>query len=245
MQVVRFVLDLLFPRRCPVCDEPVRHVLIKPKNSHCDEGLICVPCYAKLSYLFEPMCMKCGKQLRENEIEYCQDCAERDHLFDRGFALYDYEKIAGAVYRFKYKGRREYADFFGMEISKRLGADILRLKPDCLIPVPLHRKRLRVRGYNQAGELAKVISRTLKIPYDEKLIMRVRATLPLKNLKLKERQNNLKKAFKITGNDVKLDKVVIIDDIYTTGSTIDAMAEELRSIGVSKVYFVALSIGKA
>jgi ComF family protein len=227
------VLNLLFPRRCPICDEPVR----------IGEGLACAACLPRISYLGEPTCLKCGKN-SAGDAEFCPDCAERSHHFDRGIALFEYQSIAGAVYRFKYSGRQEYAEFFGAEISQKLADDIRRLKPDCLIPVPIHKKRLRSRGYNQAAELAKVISRHLSIPVDDKLVKRIKVTAPLKNLNLKERQNNLKKAFKIIRNDVKLDRVIIIDDIYTTGSTIDAMAKELRNIGVSKIYFVALSIGK-
>ena len=232
LNIIQMLLDIFFPRRCPICDEP-----LKPGGI-----LACPPCLKRVSYLTEPTCLKCGKKIAET-AEFCGDCSARSHHFDRGIALFDYQSIAGAIYRFKYKGRQEYAEFFGAEISKRLGADILKLKPDCLVPVPIHKRRLNSRGYNQATELAKVISRHLEIPYDDKLMKRVQATIPLKSLKLKERQNNLKKAFKIVRNDVKLDRVVIIDDIYTTGSTIDAMADEFKRIGVSKVYFVALSIG--
>jgi len=225
-------LDLLFPRRCPFCDEP-----LKPGKE-----LVCPPCRTRISYLTEPTCLKCGKKVKDT-VEFCEDCSGRSHHYDRGIALYEYQGLEGAIYRFKYKNRREYAEFFGKEISEKLGVEILRFKPDCLVPVPIHRKRLRSRGYNQAEELARIISGQLKIPYDSKLIKRVQATAPLKNLKLKERQNNLKKAFKINRNDVKLDRIIIIDDIYTTGSTIDAMAKEFRQIGVNKIYFVALSIG--
>jgi ComF family protein len=228
------LLDLLFPRRCPLCDEPVR----------LREGLACTACLAHISYISEPFCLKCGKRLPD-EREFCHDCAERSHHFERGLALFEYRSVAGAIFRFKYKGRQEYAEFFGAEISNRLGREIQSLEPDCLIPVPIHRKRLRKRGYNQAALLAQAISHHLQIPVAENLITRVRATTPLKNLNLQERQNNLKKAFKISQNDVKLKAVVIVDDIYTTGSTIDSMAEELKLAGVEKVYFLALSIGRS
>jgi ComF family protein len=228
------LLDLLFPRRCPLCDEPVR-----PR-----EGLACTACLARVSYISEPFCLKCGKHIPD-EKEFCHDCTERSHHFERGLALFEYQSVAGAIFRFKYKGRQEYAEFFGAEISKRLGREIQSLKADCLVPVPIHQKRLRKRGYNQATLLAEAISRHLQIPVEEKLITRIRATTPLKNLNLQERQNNLKKAFKILRNDVKLKTVIIVDDIYTTGSTIDSMAEELRLAGIERVYFLALSIGKS
>jgi ComF family protein len=226
-------LDLLFPRRCPICDEPVR----------VGDGLACAACLPRLSYIGEPFCLKCGKKLAD-PTEFCTDCTERGHLFDRGFALYEYPSIAGSVYRFKYKNRQEYADFFGAEICRHLGREILELAPECLIPVPIHKKRLQSRGYNQASLLAQVISRHLDIPLEDGLIARTRATAPQKKLNLAERQNNLKKAFIITQNDVKLERVMIVDDIFTTGSTIDVMAEELKSVGIRKIYFVALSIGK-
>ena len=91
--------------------------------------------------------------------------------------------------------------------------------------------------------LAREVGSRLNIPVNTELIKRVRKTAPMKNLSAKERQNNLKKAFKICHNDVKLSTIIIIDDIYTTGSTIDAMAYELRQTGVKNIYFAALAIG--
>ena len=112
------------------------------------------------------------------------------------------------------------------------------------MPVPVHAARKRERGYNQAEALAGEIGRRMGIPVDFRLIKRVKKTLPQKLLDDRERQNNLKRAFKIARNDVKLKRVVIIDDIYTTGSTIDACALELKRAGVEKVYFIAIAIGK-
>ena len=82
------------------------------------------------------------------------------------------------------------------------------------------------------------------IPLVTNLIMRVHKTVPMKDLSVRERQNNLKKAFKICRNDVKLSTIIIIDDIYTTGSTIDAMSYELRKAGVERIYFMSLAIGR-
>ncbi len=182
--------------------------------------------------------------LRTEDAEYCHDCGSKHHIYDRGMALYDYHSIADSIYRFKYKGRREYAQFYGEEICRHLGPDIKRLMPDALIPVPIHRKRKQARGYNQAAVLAQAVSQGLNIPMEEKLISRQRMTTPQKALSGQERQNNLKKAFKIHQNDVKLNTIIIVDDIYTTGSTIDAMAEELRRSGISRIYFIALAIGQ-
>ena len=111
------------------------------------------------------------------------------------------------------------------------------------MPVPVHPSRKRKRGYNQAELLAGVISRRTGIPVRQDLIVRQKKTVPQKELDEKQRQNNLKKAFKIIKNDVKLDTIVIIDDIYTTGSTINAMATMLHIAGISRIYYAALAIG--
>ena len=99
------------------------------------------------------------------------------------------------------------------------------------------------RGYNQAELLALEIGKQLGIRVENNWLIRTKNTVPQKLLNGQERQNNLKKAFKAGQNDVKLNAIVIIDDIYTTGSTIDAMAAVCRQQGVSRIYFAALSIG--
>lgn len=155
-----------------------------------------------------------------------------------------YQSVAGSLYRFKYAGRQEYARFYAEAIVEKLGEAIRAWKSDALVPVPIHRTRRRERGYNQAELLAREIGRRMDIPVDSHVIRRVKKTLPQKQLDDAERQNNLKRAFKIERNDVKLERVIIVDDIYTTGSTIDACAAELKRAGVEKVYFITAAIGK-
>ena len=227
------LLDLVYPRRCPVCDKAV-----KPFGS-----LICEECTKKIKYVKAPYCQKCGKELRDKRAFFCHDCAHKEHKYDRGMALFSYPSVADSIYRFKYQGRQEYAAYYAQRMARVLGEKILSLHPDALVPVPIHSSKKRVRGYNQAEVLAKELGRILNIPVETKLIKRVRKTVPMKELSVGERQNNLKKAFKICHNDVKLITIVIIDDIYTTGSTIDAMAYELRQAGIKHIYFAALAIG--
>lgn len=227
------VKDLLFPRRCPVCDRPV-----KPAGA-----LICAPCRAELKYVKEPVCLKCGKALPGAQQEYCFDCVHKKHEYDRGISLYRYGSVRGCVYRFKYGGRREYAEFLGRELAVHLGGQIRAWNPDALVPVPLHPDRLRRRGYNQAELLAAELGKRMGLPVLTDWLYRTKNTVPQKLLDGRARQNNLKKAFKIGRNDVKLKTIVIIDDIYTTGSTVDAIALACRRYGVRKIYFAALSIG--
>lgn len=232
-KVKELLFDLLFPKRCPICDEIIGF----------GKGYICKSCRESIHFIGKDFCMKCGKPL-EGEEEYCFDCKSRRHSYHRGAAVFEYHSIAPAIYRFKYGGRQEYAEFFGRCMAERLGEQIKQWNPQALVPVPIHRSRRRIRGYNQAELLAEVLSRQIEIPVKKNLIIRIKKTVPQKALNDRERQNNLKKAFKILKNDVKLNTIVIIDDIYTTGNTIDSMADVLREAGIEKIYYAALAIGK-
>jgi ComF family protein len=224
------ILQAFFPLHCPVCDK-----IVRPAGEK-----ICRECERKLRLITPPWCMKCGKKLQEEGM-YCPACRARDRAFERGRALYEYNSAADAIYRFKYGGRQEYAAYFGEQMGEYLGEFIRSVRPDALVPVPLHKSRMRKRGYNQAQLLAKQIGRQFHIPVCDKLLIRQKNTRPLKEMNARERQNNLKKAFKVTRNDVKLEMIVVVDDIYTTGSTVEEAARTLKSAGAKKVYFLTLA----
>lgn len=231
---MNYLKELLFPKRCPVCDGIVN-------------GLgrdICIECRQVLKPLAGELCCKCGKKLLKGEKEYCRDCGRYPHVFDRAMALYEYGDVADSIYRFKYADRQEYADFFGKEMAAAFAGRKEIIRPSGLVPVPLHKKRLAQRGFNQAFLLAKVIGREWNLPVYDKIVIRQSNTVPQKNLNAAERQNNLKKAFKIVQNEVKLSTIIIIDDIYTTGSTADAVSQAFRQAGTDRIYIMALAIGK-
>ena len=125
-----------------------------------------------------------------------------------------------------------------------LGRQILSWKVDALVPVPLHPTRKRKRGYNQAELLALEIGKQLGLLVENNWLIRTKNTVPQKLLNGQERRNNLKKAFKLCRNDVKLKSIIVIDDIYTTGSTMDAVAQVLKNAGIERVYCVCAAIGK-
>ena len=230
-------LDLLYPRRCPQCDR------ILPKGQR-----ICESCYQEIRFEHDPRCMKCGRSLKGGaygtEQVLCADCEAHPHIYDHGYPLAEYHSVAHALFRMKYAGRRQNAEFFGDEIVRRLGRELLSLRADMLVPVPLHPARRRKRGYNQAADVARVISRRLNIPVREDLIERVKNTAPMKQSdERQKRRNNLKNAFQLKGNDVKCKRIIIVDDIYTSGSTIDAVAEEFRKAGASGIFFVTVAAG--
>ena len=239
------VKEIVYPGRCPVCDGILNAFEIR--NGRIKRGrLIHEDCMKKIKYVKAPTCIKCGKGLTgaDADREYCDDCAKIKHAYDRGFSLFKYRSVSGSVYRFKYMGRQEYADFYARATQKALGKKLSGLGIDLIVPVPMYPRKEAERGYNQAEVYARKVSELLDIPMCADLIQRSRNTVPMKNLDVRGRRNNLKKAFNIQRNDVKFKCILIIDDIYTTGSTIDEIARLLRLAGAKKVYFLTLAIGQ-
>ncbi len=207
--------------------------------------MICPGCENAFLAVEEPCCARCGAPLL-SEAEYCADCQSLRHNFDRGMAAYIYnDAMRRCIFRFKYGGRREYASYLGEAMYERLKKRLMALypKPEAIIPVPLHEKKLKERGYNQAALLGRRLGELSGIRSEEEIVARVRQTKPMKKLDLASRRKNLKKAFKIVRNDVELKTVLLVDDIYTTGSTVDETSKVLKEAGVKRVYVAALAIG--
>lgn len=234
------MLEILFPSRCPICDSilPLSHIEEKSER-------ICKRCKKSVFYIKEPMCKTCGRMISIETKELCSDCEEKKHLFDQGKATFLYQgEIKKSLYRFKYGNRKEYACFYGEQMAKQYESWILQINPDALIPIPLHKKRFQKRGYNQAYEVAKIIGERLNIVVDNEIMQRKKDTVAQKQLSMQERKKNLNNAFFITQNNVKYNCIILIDDIYTTGSTIDEATSVLRRAGVKNIYFICISIGK-
>ena len=119
-----------------------------------------------------------------------------------------------------------------------------RIKIDVIVPVPMYARKKRYRGYNQAEIFAYELSKIWKIPMKADALKRVRNTKPQKYLSDQERKNNLKKAFQAADFIVKYKSILIVDDIYTTGSTVESVAQELYLHGVESVYFLTLCTGE-
>ena len=234
------ILDFFYPKRCPLCDS------VLPLFG---AEAACEGCLDNINIIHEPVCLICGKPIEQGEKEYCFDCSRKKHFFIQGKSTLIYDlTMRESIGRFKYNGRREYVDFYS-EIICGLHKDwIKKIKPDALVPVPLHIKRLRQRGFNQAEILADKIGEKLEIQVINGLLLRQKDTLPQKGLSSKDRKKNVSNAFFVPTEEFRLYHqikcVIIIDDIYTTGSTADACAEVLKDVGVEKVYFLSICIGK-
>jgi ComF family protein len=189
--------------------------------------------------------MRCGKPVDSADEEYCMDCHRLEKHYEQGYPLYQYvSPVKEGLLAMKYNNRREYADFYSQDMLRVFGSKWKELKLDGILPVPIHKHKRRSRGYNQAELLADPISRQLQLPLYKKLLIRTIDTLPQKELDDKERMKNLKSAFLFHENEVKLKKVLLVDDIYTTGATIEACTEVLHQKGVSQVYYTSVCIGR-
>ena len=229
----RTAADLLFPRRCPVCGG----VAMRKGR------LICPACLKQLSFVSSPACMKCGKEIGSREQEYCADCIRRKKSFERGFALLNYDsRAAASMAAVKYHNKREYLDFYARAAALRFGKQFRQAGIQVIVPVPVHASRLKTRGFNQAAVLAEKLSAELGIPWEE-LLIRVKKTDPQKSLGSAERLKNLRGAFEAEQEAGKWERVLLVDDIYTTGSTAEICSRALLKTGVKQVFVFAVCIG--
>ena len=181
------MLSFLFPPICPLCAKE-----LLDKGEH-----ICKICSKKQIFIKEPTCYSCGKSMKNQEKEYCSDCRQHPKNFERGMGLCIYQKpVTDSLAAIKYKNERKFAQYYLEEIRKRKYRELLRLKADAVIPVPIHKKKRRKRGFNQAEIFAKGIAEMLDQPMYTKIVERIHDTKPQKQLSPGERKNNLKKAFR-------------------------------------------------
>ena len=194
--------------------------------------------------------MHCGKPLRDEAEEYCPDCRKQmaggGSSLHRGRSLWLHrEPVSGAVYRFKYKNRRRFGKIFAQELADSYGGLIRRWAVDEIIPVPLHPSRLRKRGFNQAEILARELGERCGLPVRTDVLYRIRRTSPQKLLGRQERlQNPQGRSFGVSAEWTPCGNVLLIDDIYTTGATLERAARVLKKPAPKKSSFLTISIGQ-
>ncbi len=229
------LLDIFFPPRCAICDRVIS----------IGSGHICDECLRKLKYVEEPVCYRCGKEISSPEEEYCLDCQKRERTYMRGFPVFNYvSPVSESLMAFKYMGRQEYAVFYANEINQRFGRTFKELGIDVLVPVPLHSDKMMSRGYNQAELIARELSKLTGISIRNDLIRRTAFTPPQKELTDDERDRNMRRAFAARCGFAQNASALLVDDIYTTGATIEACTRILRELGIKKVYYTSVAIGK-
>lgn len=188
--------------------------------------------------------MKCGKAVETESKEYCDDCRRQEHYFDRGTAAFTYNRdLRRSVYRMKAENRRDYLEFYAEAMVQAASKYLEYWQPEAILPVPMHPKKMRKRGYNQSELLAGKISRITGIPLERRLLQCVRLTSSQKELDRKGRMKNLRGSFAAAEPFPRISRVLVVDDIYTTGSTMDEISRVLKAQGVQCVFFVVLCAG--
>jgi ComF family protein len=228
------VLDFLIPPVCLACGEKVL------KN-----GGLCHSCWQELMFIEKPFCKICGLKLPEYTSEgmECVDCLQDPPSFNAARSALKYNGTAAhLIARFKYKDRTENYKILSHWIEMAAG-DLIK-ESDVIMPVPLHRIRLFARGYNQSALLARKIAENADKQYSPQVLKRIKLRPPQASLGRDERINNVSNVFAVNQRHRNLisDKIVaVVDDVMTTGATLNEIAKILCDAGAKKVYCLTIA----
>lgn len=229
------LLDVIYPPRCPVCDRVL---------GSADRGRrICGHCLDGLPRIRQPFCFQCGRPLPETEAraERCAVCLREPPRYVQGRSVLRYEKqMRESILRMKFHNRREYLDFYAFALAEGAKAFLADKKDGVLVPVPMHPEKVRERGFDHCRLLAGKLSLLCGIDLAQQNLVRVRYTRPQKGLGKEERKRNLAGAFVLQSEEGLHGPVVLLDDIYTTGATMNAAALALTGAGYREVYALTL-----
>ena len=231
----------IYPRRCPGCGE-----VISP------DAFICPECNTRFKRIQPPYCMRCGRHTESEDDELCSECASRNHAYTYGIAVFEYDELMRySMSNFKFNGWRENADFYVHETTERAAERIRAFAPSVIVPVPIHSSKRAYRGFNQTELLADGIGQNLGIPVVKDLLLRARRTDAQKHLGLELRRANLKHAFTCDIGrydrayiEQHFERVLLLDDIYTTGATMENCTQALLAAGVAEVGILSISVGR-
>ena len=240
-QVAERVLDLLFPPHCIVC--------------HSFGEWLCKGCLAQVERICPPICYRCGLPLAlgatgcstssQEAPTLCRQCAKTRPPLDvvRAYGTY-HGPLKRAIQQLKYSDLRALAAPLAALMSEAWSAEpSIYPKTDVIVPVPLHPIRLQERGYNQAALLARELGTRQSLPVIEDVLIRTRATAPQVGLDAQQREANVFGAFHCTTDSLATMRVLLVDDVFTTGSTLKACCAALRDAGVSIVWAYTLARG--
>ncbi len=224
-------LNLLFPETCPIC---------KCKCQNHETAPICDDCWQSIRQYRGPLCQKCGAPLVSDYSIMCGACLKEEPAFEcaRSFGLYD-NALKKGINLLKYHGK--------LRLSRPLSALLLKagLPPaDAVVPVPLHYHRLKKREFNQSALICKYIAEETNSKLLLDCLVKVRDTLPQVGLRYKARVKNIKGAFKVRNSDLIKDmKIILVDDVVTTGATIRECSGTLKKAGAGKIHVISLAHG--
>jgi ComF family protein len=224
-------LALLYPPACASCETEL--------SEWDGRTYLCASCAATIARLAPPWCVRCGEPLASRMIDLCERCATQDVPFERlrSFGRYD-GVLADLIRALKFGGERalvrQLTDYLceaaDLEMSEHIQA---------ITFVPMTRRAVRARGFNQAEFLARRLGRMLSKPAIP-VLCKIRETRPQVELSAAERQENLREAF-IAGKDPRYERILVVDDVYTTGATLTECSRALQAAGYEKIYALTLA----
>lgn len=228
-------LELIYPEKniCAICGT---------YDNLIGEKYICPQCDKSLQRLIPPLCIKCSKPINyESSINLCPDCLAYEKYFESGLSLYSYDGLIKKCIRdYKYHNKPYLFKFLGGLLLECINSYDYK-NYDYILSVPLSNSKLRTRGYNQSELLARFVAKRLNKPYADAL-KRVKNTVKQSSSSREDRIRNLKDAFAIKNSrntcKIKNKSILLVDDIYTTGATVNECTRVLLEYGVSKVYVI-------
>jgi ComF family protein len=233
-RLIENCLDLLFPAQCPNCQESVDQ-----------PGAYCAQCWSQLNFITDPRCVQCGYPFEyetDNDMK-CASCLTNPPAFDSGISVMRYDDASkSSILAFKHADRTDLAPAFARWLAAA-GSDIIETH-SLFCPVPLHLKRIQKRRYNQSALLAKQVAKLSNGRYAADILQRIKNTPSQGSKNAADRIRNVKNAFQLNPNwqsGIIGKHVILIDDVYTTGATLNACAACLKQAGANKVSILTLS----
>jgi len=230
------LINFVFPPKCLLCGQTLEDA---------SDDRPCPYCLSKIKLLSHPRCPRCGLGFvtPAEDDHLCSGCLTEERYFTAARAIGSYEGLmVEVISRFKYQGASRLAKPLSRLLSEYKDPQLPFSEFDLILPVPLHPQRLRRRGFNQSLLLARRVSRQHSIPLDFKTLQRIRHTQPQTELSGSERQKNIRGAFKVQDPSlVEGKRLLLIDDVFTTGATVQECSKVLLKAGAKRVDVLTLA----
>lgn len=231
--MIKSLLNLLFPNKCIICD------------SYSSQNKICGECWGNCSFITKPYCALCSYPFEydNDENSICGHCIANKPKYDKAISVFKYDKYSKEIiHKFKYNDQLHILDYF-IGLMLNMGKEVI-YQSDVIIPVPMHKYKLLKRGYNQSALLAMKLSSKLKIKYLPQALIKTDNTIPQAELKKDDRIKNVKNSFKVNPKfqeSLKGKSILLVDDVITTGATIDECCRTLRKAAPKNIFVLSIA----
>jgi ComF family protein len=235
--VLEVILDILYP-------QDILCILCQKRHNDIDDKGLCPVCAETLPYITRPVCQKCGRTVTE-DTNIGMECINAQYHFEQAVPVFEYtSEMQRLIHRFKYQGvsylSRTLGSWMAEAYKQRCRWDV-----DMIIPVPLHPRRERERGFNQAVLLSREIGKSINVGVNKSTLIRKKHTSTQVGLNKLQRRQNLWDAFEVTEPGKVKDKIILlVDDVFTTGSTVDECSRVLLQAGAKRIYVMTLAAGR-